>query len=404
MARSRLAIDDRLNAFCKDTEAYLDGVAGGPLSGLTFAAKDIFDIAGYITGGGNPDWKATHQPARATAWGVSVLVEAGATMVGKTITDEITRGIFGENAHYGTPVNPRAPGRVPGGSSSGSAAAVAGGLVDFALGSDTGGSVRVPASFCGVYGLRPTHGRIPLDGILLQAPSYDTIGWFARDPDLFARVGSVLFQSEIRAGRPRHMVIAADAFEVADQAVQEALGPIVDRVAALIGSSTTERLAPARLSAWASQQQTLQGREAWETARDWIDRVNPRFSFEVAERYRYASAISDAEVEAASAAREAINERITAVLADGVVICLPTTPVPAPLRGERLSTRDGLRPLISMLNCIAGTTGTPQMNLPLANLDGLPIGLSLLAARGADELLIAFAREVAQALARWPLT
>ena len=203
MMRPQLTIDDRLNAFCKDTDAYLEGVAGGPLSDLTFAAKDIFDVVGYVTGGGNPDWKATHEAATRTAWVVSVLVAAGATMVGKTITDEITRGIFGENAHYGTPLNPRAPGRVPGGSSSGSASAVAGELVDFALGSDTGGSVRVPSSFCGLYGLRPTHGRIPLDGILLQAPSYDTIGWFARDADLFARVGSVLLQGEIRAVHPR---------------------------------------------------------------------------------------------------------------------------------------------------------------------------------------------------------
>ena len=214
MMRSQLTIDDSLNAFCKDTDAYLEGAAGGPLSGLTFAAKDIFDVAGYVTGGGNPDWQATHEAAKHTAWVVSRLADAGATMVGKTITDEITRGIFGENAHYGTPVNPRAPGRVPGGSSSGSAAAVAGGIVDFALGSDTGGSVRVPASFCGLYGLRPTHGRIPLDGILLQAPSYDTIGWFARDADLFARIGAVLLHSDIPQSRPRHLVIAEDAFEI----------------------------------------------------------------------------------------------------------------------------------------------------------------------------------------------
>ena len=233
MMRPRLTIDDRLNAFCKDTDAYLEGAADGPLANLTFAAKDILDVVGYVTGGGNPDWKATHEAAARTAWVVSVLVAAGATMVGKTITDEITRGIFGENAHYGTPLNPRAPGRVPGGSSSGSASAVAGGLVDFALGSDTGGSVRVPSSFCGLYGLRPTHGRIPLDGILLQAPSYDTIGWFARDADLFARVGAVLLQSDIRAVRPRSLVIAEDAFEVADQAVQEALRPAVDRIASL---------------------------------------------------------------------------------------------------------------------------------------------------------------------------
>jgi amidase len=400
MPRSRLTIDDHLSAFCKDTDAYLEGVADGPLSGLTFAAKDIFDVVGYVTGGGNPDWKATHEAAKHTAWVVGVLVAAGATMVGKTITDEITRGIFGENAHYGTPLNPRAPGRVPGGSSSGSASAVAGGLVDFALGSDTGGSVRVPSSFCGLYGLRPTHGRIPLDGILLQAPSYDTIGWFARDADLFASVGSVLLQSEIQAVHPRHLVIAEDAFEVADQTVQDALRPAVDRVASLIGHSTTERLAPARLSDWSRQQQILQGREAWEAAKDWIDRVNPRFSFEVAERYRFASAITDAQVETAGVSRQAIIKRMTAVLDDGVVVCLPTTPTPAPLRGERLSTRDILRPRISTLTCIAGTTGTPQINLPLAEVGGLPIGLSLLAARGADEMLITFAREFAHALGR----
>jgi amidase len=394
--RSRLIIDDPLNAFCKDTDAYLAGVAGGPLSGLTFAAKDIFDVVGYVTGGGNPDWKATHEAAKHTAWVVSRLVEAGATMVGKTITDEITRGIFGENAHYGTPMNPRAPGRVPGGSSSGSAAAVAGGIVDFALGSDTGGSVRVPASFCGLYGLRPTHGRIPLDGILLQAPSYDTIGWFARDADLFARIGSVLLQSNIPQSRPRHLVIAEDAFEVADHRVQEALRPIIDRIASVIGNCRTARLAPTHLSDWAGQQQILQGREAWETAQDWIDRVNPRFSFEVAERYRFASAISDADVEAAKTTRATIIEQMTAILADGAVVCLPTTPTPAPPLGERVSTRNILRPRISTLTGVAGTTGAPQINLPLAEVDGLPVGLSLLGAKGSDEMLIAFARELAQ--------
>src|SRR5262249_51755234 len=156
---------DHVNAFCNDTDAYLAGAAQGPLVGLTFATKDICDVAGYVTGGGKPDWRATHAAATPTAWGGPGLVDAGAAMVGKTITDEITRGILGENAHDGTPVHPRAPERVPGGSSSGSASAVAGGLVNFAVGSDTGGSVRVPASFCGLYGLRPTHGRIPLDGL-----------------------------------------------------------------------------------------------------------------------------------------------------------------------------------------------------------------------------------------------
>ena len=398
MTQSRRTLDDPLNAFCKDSDAYLQGAPDGPLSGLTFAAKDIFDVAGYVTGGGNPDWKATHEPAPRTAWAVQTLVDAGATMVGKTITDELTRGIFGENVHYGTPINPRAPGRVPGGSSSGSVSAVAGGLVDFALGSDTGGSVRVPASFCGVFGLRPTHGRIPLDGILRQAPSFDTIGWFARDAELFARVGAVLLQSQIKEARPPRLLIAEDAFEVVDQGVADALKPIVSRVASLVDRSVTERLAPISLAEWSSHQQVLQGHEAWQIARDWIDRVNPRFSFWVTDKYTVNRAISDAEVERAKSGIEGVVARMDAVFNDGTIVCLPTAPTTAPSRGNRLSDQTTLLSKIGMLTCIAGSTGAPQISLPLAELDGLPAGLSLMGARGSDELLISFAREVTAAL------
>ena len=223
MTADRPPLNDTLGAFCTDTEAYVEGAPGGPLSGLTFAAKDIFDVAGHVTGGGNPDWKATHAPADQNAWIVQTLVDAGASMVGKTHTDELTRGILGENAHYGTPVNPRAPDRVPGGSSSGSAAAVAGSLVDFALGSDTGGSVRIPGQFLRAV-RSASHPRAhPLDGILMQAPSYDTIGWFARDAATFARVAEAIFGSGIAAGPPSRVVIAEDLFGECDLAV--AVGP-----------------------------------------------------------------------------------------------------------------------------------------------------------------------------------
>ena len=391
-------IDDQLNAFCKDSDAYIEGAAGGALSGLTFAAKDIFDIAGHVTGGGNPDWKATHAAAKNTAWAVQVLTEAGATMVGKTLTDELTRGIFGENAHYGTPVNPRAPDRVPGGSSSGSASAVAGGLVDFALGSDTLGSVRVPAGFCGLYGLRPTHGRIPLEGVLLQAASYDTVGWFARDAETFARVGAVLLQNDFTGARPTRLVIAEDTFELAGRAVAEALRPRVEAIASLVGESTTERLASTQLTDWTRQQLTLQSREAWQTVQDWVDRVNPRLSFRVADMYAAASKISDGEVEAARAERETIVARMNEVFVDGAVICLPTTPTTAPPLGEALSVRQAVqRPLFALVS-IASTAGIPQITLPLAEVDDLPVGLSFMGPRGSDEMLIAFAREVMDAL------
>jgi amidase len=217
---------DPLNAFCAHASARLQGAPAGPLARLSFAAKDLFDIAGHVTGAGNPDWLAHHAPAERTAPVVQALVDAGATMVGKTHTDELSRGIFGENAHYGTPINPKAPGRVPGGSSSGSAAAVAGALVDFALGTDTGGSVRIPASFCGIFGIRPTHGRLPLEGVVGQAPSFDTVGWFARDAHLLARVGEVLLATETKsAPRLRQLIIATDAFAIAEPATAAALLP-----------------------------------------------------------------------------------------------------------------------------------------------------------------------------------
>ena len=396
-------LEDPFNAFCKDSDAYLRGATEGPLSGLSFAAKDIFDVAGHVTGGGNPDWKATHDPAEATAWVVQALVDAGATMVGKTITDELTRGIFGENAHYGTPTNPRAPGRVPGGSSSGSAAAVAGGLVDFALGSDTGGSVRVPASFCGLYGLRPTHGRIPVHGMLVQAPTYDTIGWFARDAETFARVGSVLFPDTSPQLRPTRLVIAEDAFDLADREVSDALQPAVELVCKLVCQPSRERLAPVSLSVWSEQQQVLQSREAWESVRDWIDRVNPRLSFEVADRYVMARSVSDAQVEAALAGQAAIAARMDEVFADnGTIVCLPTTVAPAPPVGQKVSERHALRLRNSALTSIAGNTGRPQISLPVAEVRGLPVGLSLLGNRGGDEMLIMLARDIAAALFQGP--
>ena len=399
MTSNKTPLNDTLDAFCTDTGAYLEGVAGGPLSGLTFAAKDIFDVAGHVTGGGNPDWKATHPPAERTAWIIQTLVDAGATMAGKTHTDELTRGILGENAHYGTPVNPRAPGRVPGGSSSGSAAAVAGGLVDFALGSDTGGSVRIPASFCGLYGLRPTHGRIPLDGILMQAPSYDTIGWFARDAAAFARVGAAVFGNALTPAAPGRIIIAEDLFGECDPAVAAALRPVADRVAGMASASEAVRLAHDGVDGWAWQQNTLQSIEAWNSVSDWIDAVNPRFSYMVTERYALGTSFTQPQIEAARATRDAARRRLNEVAGPGAFLCFPTSPVVAPLRGQPLSGKRASQGRIIRLTCMGGTTGRPQLSLPLGEADGLPVGLSLMGNRGDDEALIGFALEIERALA-----
>jgi amidase len=398
MTSAKQTFTDNLDAFCKDTDAYLAGKPSGPLSGLTFAAKDIFDVAGHVTGGGNPDWKATHPPAERNAWIVETLVNAGATMVGKTHTDELTRGILGENAHYGTPINTKAPDRVPGGSSSGSASAVAGGLVDFALGSDTGGSVRIPASFCGLYGLRPTHGRIPLEGILMQAPSYDTIGWFTRDAVTYAKVAAAVFQTEIPDFTPSRLVIAQDAFDEADEEVSAVLLPIAEKIGELAGSSTIMRLSPNGLTEWAVQQNVLQSEEAWNSVKDWIDQVNPRFSFWVSERYNLAIGLTDAQLKEAAVLRETVRARMDEVFAGGGFVCLPTAVVPAPLRGLPASAKKDVQGRLSRLTCIAGTTGRPQLSMPLGEVNGLPVGLSIMGERGSDEALIGFARKIEAAL------
>ena len=199
---ARTMTTTRSGPSCRARVCGCAGRVGGPLADLTFAAKDLFDVAGVPTGGGNHDWPTGRPMPSKHSWAVQTLLDAGATLIGKTITDEVSLGILGENAFDGTPLNTRAPDRVPGGSSSGSAAAVAAGICDTALGTDTGGSVRVPASFCGLYGIRPTHGRIDTTGMLPQAPTSDTTGWFARDAGTFARVSAVMLGEAIPSVLP----------------------------------------------------------------------------------------------------------------------------------------------------------------------------------------------------------
>ena len=390
-------MDGDFGAFVPGGRFRIAGAAAGPLTGLTFAAKDLFDVAGHPTGGGNPDWaRANPLPSR-HAWAVQRILDAGATLIGKTVTDEVSLGILGENPFDGTPRNPRAAGRVPGGSSSGSAVAVAAGLCDTALGTDTGGSVRVPASFCGLYGIRPTHGRLDLAGMMRQAPSSDTTGWFARDAETFARVSAVLLGEAIPDALPRRLIVATDAFAVADAAAARALQPLVERLARVVGEVAEEALAPPGLAAWANAQRTLQPAEAWETFRDWIDRVNPRLQFSVARNLTLAAMIAPGERARAAAVREAARERMRRLLPPGTILCQPTTPFPAPACGQSLSALDPLRERITRLCCHGGLTGVPQVAVPGATVDDLPIGLSLIGGHGSDALLVAAARALARA-------
>lgn len=381
--------DDPLGAFCRHAQVSLRGSGKGPLAGLGFAVKDVFDIAGHRTGAGNPDWLRTHPPASVTAPAVQALLDAGADMVGKTKTDELAYSLIGQNAHYGTPANPGAPGRVPGGSSSGSVAATAGGLVDFALGTDCGGSVRLPASLCGCLGFRPTHGRIPLDGIVPLAPSFDTVGWFARDSGALRTIGSVLFdepQDSLPRGR---LLYAVDLFALASPAAAAALAPAVaaarrvmsqiDEVSILDGIEA-DRVELFRI---------LQGREVWRHHGAWIESTRPQFGPGVKERFELASRITEFEVSAAAAIRVLIRERLDRLLGDDNVICLPTSPDIAPSLDTPLGTLNDFRARAIRLLSPAGLAGLPQVSLPLAVLDGCPMGLSLIGPRGRDSALLA---------------
>src|SRR5690349_7104864 len=384
-------MSDDIGAFVPGPRIHIEGRAGGPLAGLTFAAKDLFDVAGVPTGGGNHDWPTGRPIPTRHSWAVQTLLDAGATLIGKTITDEVSLGILGENAFDGTPVNPRAPGRVPGGSSSGSAAAVAAGICDTALGTDTGGSVRVPASFCGLYGIRPTHGRLPVTGMMPQAPSSDTTGWLARDAGTFAKVASFMLDEPIPSVLPSGLIIAVDAFAFADPEVSAALQPMVERLRRLIGETREEVMAPAGVVQWARAQRTLQPSEAWLTFKDWIERENPRFAYSVARNIFTGSQIRESERQWAQLVRLEARGRMRHLLTPGTILCLPTTPFPAPRRGEPLSVASTQRDRILCLCAHGGLTGVPQVSIPGAEVDGLPVGLSIVGGPGTDATLVAVA-------------
>ena len=387
---------DTLGAFVPGATVKLSGASRGPLTGLSFAAKDIYDIDGHITGCGNPDWARTHEPAGAHAYAVEAWLNAGANLVGKTITDELAYSLSGRNAHYGTPANVNAPGRVPGGSSSGSAAAVAGGLADLALGGDTGGSVRTPAGYCGVFGIRTSHGRIPLRGAMPLAPSFDTAGWFARDAELLLRAGTPLFGASWAEPRdPKRLVILQDAFKLAEPATRQALEPSVDRLRAAFG--TTENAEAGEpgggLKAWMWHFITLQGREIWKIHGPWIERVHPTFGSEIAEHFAWAKSVTADAAEQAAPEREAFAEHIADLLDGDAIGCLPTTPSIAPPVAATVAELGEHRIQLLSLNAIAGLARLPQITLPLASVLGCPIGLSLIAGPGQDEMLLAFAQE-----------
>ena len=361
----------------------------GPLDGLTFGVKDLFDVQGEVTGFGNPDWARTHAAAKSHAWIVSALLEQGARAIAKTATVELAFGLEGSNAWYGTPPNPAAPDRLPGGSSSGSASLVASGGADFALGSDTGGSVRIPASYCGLYGLRPTQGMLSLQGAAPLAPSFDTPGWFTRDAETFRRIGEALLPPSPPLNGP--FLLVNEAWENAEPATREALAAKLDHLGRKFGTVMRIDLAPEGLDAFAEARRILQGREAWAALGGWIEAENANLGPITKARFAAAAAITAAQANEARAFRRHLQHRLDSLLAQGAVLIFPTSPSPAPRRDASTAATEAVRTATQRPGAISALAGIPEMTIPLATAEGAPVGLSLVAARGRDLALIELA-------------
>jgi len=384
------------SAFVPGPPVQREGAGSGPLAGLRFAAKDLYDVAGEVTRGGNADWAAEARPALSTAWAIRRLLDFGASLDGKTITDELACGLVGNTSGDGMPVNPLSPDRVPGGSSSGSAVAVAGGLVDFAIGTDTGGSVRVPAAFCGLYGMRPTHGAISLAGCMALAPAFDTCGWFARDAGLLARVGDVLLpppmgdEGPATDCPPGRLLHAADLFDLCVPRVARHLHAAAQRLGSRPVAACSGAPSDHPDAFW-----PFQGRQMWNTFGDWYRARARHMQPGNDARFAAAAAITAREVQAADPLRRRIAAHLGRLLGTDGVLLIPTTHDLAPPRDATLDELEAFRRNAHVNLAIAGLCGLPQVTLPLRDVDeaGRPvgIGLSLLSARGNDRMLLRLA-------------
>jgi amidase len=362
----------------------------GPLAGLTFAVKDLFDVKGFKSGWGNPDRLREAPEAVATAPAVLVPLMAGAEMIGKTHTDEIACGMFGMNPHFGTPINPAAPGRVPGGSSSGSASAVAAGLCDFALGTDTGGSVRVPASFCGLFGLRTTFGRISTAGVMPMAPSFDTVGLLTRDAGTMRRVANCYFGPSEQRAAPR-LLLARDAFEIPVHAI----GEVLLSVAKSMGLARETKLFAGGVDLWLDTFRPLQLHDLWSTFGAWGRTPHRTLSPMVAQRLDLAATVDPVKMAEAAVQRERLTDALVETLGEDGIIVLPTAHDLPPLLDAPLSKQVEFRERTLALTCIASLCRLPQINIPAATVEGCPVGLSFIAGPRKEHLLLEAAEQFA---------
>ncbi|MDR6726561.1 amidase [Paenibacillus amylolyticus] len=415
------ANQDQWGAFV-DATVQLPPTGTGELNGLTFAVKDVFDIQGVISGAGNPDWLRTHEAAASSAPALLSLLTSGARLTGTTQTDELMYSLNGENAHYGTPINPLAPDRIPGGSSSGSAVAAAAGLVDFAIGTDTGGSVRIPSSYCGLYGFRPTHGAISAEGVIPLARSFDTVGWMSQSPKILLDVGKVLLQKNLgtlheeanlkpssNAHHVQHDVhnefdsnspftrlfLADETWSLPEENHRSLLLSKLYELPNWKQDSTSVQLTKLTesLADWSAAFRVLQGLEIAHEHSDWLIKERPTFGPGIAERFEWACTLEASAHTTESDLRTRIRSSLIDLLGEDGLLAIPTAPGPAPLLGLQGAEAEAYRAKTMQLSCIAGLSGLPQVTVPVIREDGLPIGLSFIGGANTDLRLLRWMAE-----------
>ena len=381
------------NAFLPPRDVAVAHARTGPLAGLRLAVKDVLDVEGYPTGGGALDFSAT--PERTSAPSVLTLLGAGAHFVGKTVTDELAFSLLGANDHFPRPRNWAAPERFTGGSSCGSAAAVGANEADIALGTDTGGSIRAPASFCGLIGLRTTHGRVPSEGCLPLAPSFDTVGWFATSFATYRRIASVFELGEGDEEPDSWRPVRCAALD--DQLVEPGTKTEYDRMVAsieLVTGQTGRFDLGTTPSALAQNFRRLQSVEAWAMHGPFVERNGKAMNPDVRRRFEWAQTVTPAMFGEAMTLRSAFAAWMSDELDDDGLLILPTVPGPAPRLDSSEGVLETFRQNAVRLLAVAGLAGMPQLTLPLGTVDGAPFGVSLIASRGRDAALLALGERI----------
>ena len=378
------------------------GISLGPLDGAIVGIKDLFDVAGEVTRAGSKVLAEEGKPAAADAPVVRRLRAGGAVIVAKTNMSEFAYSGIGANPHYGTPGNPADRKRVPGGSSSGAAVAAADGMCEVAIGTDTGGSTRIPAAFCGIVGFKPSRERIPTDGAFPLSYSIDSIGPLAKSVEACAKADAVMAGDSWARFEPAPL---------ANLRVGIAQGPVLEHLDATVGKSfpraidtlekvgyrlSNEKLPLLDDMARVNAKGGVQPAEAFAIHRDLLGRRADDIDPNVGARLARARNIGAADFIAMVRERAELIRAMDARLADVDVMCWPTTPIVAPTMTEVATPDDFARKNAMALRntVIVNFFDLCAISLPLPREGGLPTGLMLVARNGHDRRLFRIAAAV----------